>query len=47
MHRKTVNYDILTPIKFLARSGAIYSDKTAIVHGENRYSYEQFLRRVY
>ena len=47
MHHETVNYDILTPVKFLARSAAIYSDKTAIVHGETRYSYEQFLRRVY
>ncbi|MBC2714629.1 MAG: long-chain-fatty-acid--CoA ligase [Desulfobacteraceae bacterium] len=47
MHHETVNYDILTPVKFLTRSGAIYSDKTAMVHGKTRYTYEQFLRRVY
>lgn len=47
VHPESVNYDILTPVKFLARSAAIYPDKTALVHGKTRYTYEQFLRRVY
>jgi fatty-acyl-CoA synthase len=47
MQQENVNYDILTPVKFLARSAAIYADKTAVIHGEKRYSYEQFLHRVY
>ena len=47
MQQKTVNFDILTPVHFLARSAAIYPDKTAIIHGDTRYTYQQFLSRVY
>ncbi len=47
MKKDAVFYDILTPVKFLTRTAAIFPDKTAIVHGDKRYSYDQFLNRVY
>jgi fatty-acyl-CoA synthase len=47
MQKESVNYDILTPVKFLARSAAVYPDKTAVIHGTCRYTYAQFLQRVY
>jgi acyl-CoA synthetase (AMP-forming)/AMP-acid ligase II len=36
----------LTPISFLRRSAYIFPDKTAIVHGERRYTYREFEQRV-
>ena len=47
MQQESVNYDILTPVKFLVRSAAIYPEKTAVVHGTQRYTYAQFLGRVF
>jgi len=47
MQQENVNYDILTPVKFLLRSAAIYPEKTAVIHGDQRYTYAQFLRRVF
>lgn len=47
MNPTTVNYDVLTPVNFLIRSGAVFADKTAMVHGAIRYTYGQFLSRVY
>jgi fatty-acyl-CoA synthase len=37
---------LLTPVSFLERSAAIFADKTAVVHGERRYTYRQFAERV-
>ncbi len=37
----------LTPVSFLERSVSIFPDKTAIVHGERRYTYREFAERVY
>src|SRR5436305_2332315 len=37
---------LLTPISFLRRSAYLYPDKTAVVHGERRYTYRQFEERV-
>jgi fatty-acyl-CoA synthase len=34
----------LTPLSFLRRSAAVYPDKVAIVHGEQRTTYAQFAR---
>ena len=42
-----VNKSILTPLDFLTRSYAVYPDKTAVVHGDKRYSYREFGERVY
>jgi fatty-acyl-CoA synthase len=34
----------LTPLSFLARSAGVYPDKTAIVHGSQRWTYAEFAR---
>lgn len=36
----------LTPLSFLQRSAAIYPDKTAVVHGDTRYTYRELAERV-
>lgn len=36
----------LTPVSFLRRNAFVFPDKTAIVHGERRYSYKTFEERV-
>jgi fatty-acyl-CoA synthase len=36
----------LTPVSFLRRSAYLMPDKTAVVHGERRYTYRQFEERV-
>ena len=36
----------LSPVSFLRRSACLYPDKTAIVHGDRRYTYLEFERRV-
>jgi fatty-acyl-CoA synthase len=36
----------LTPVSFLRRSASVFPGKTAIVHGERRYTYRQFEERV-
>jgi fatty-acyl-CoA synthase len=47
VEEKRVYFDILTPIGFLLRSANVYGDKVAIVYGESRYTYNNFLNRVY
>jgi fatty-acyl-CoA synthase len=46
MNESKVNYDVLTPVKFLMRSARVYPDKVAVVHGDSRYTYGQFHKRV-
>lgn len=46
MKELKVNYDILTPLSFLKRSTAVFPDKTAVVHGDKRYTYSEFSARV-
>jgi acyl-CoA synthetase (AMP-forming)/AMP-acid ligase II len=36
----------LTPVAFLRRSAYVFPDKTAVVHGERRYTYRQFEERA-
>jgi acyl-CoA synthetase (AMP-forming)/AMP-acid ligase II len=36
----------LTPVSFLRRSAYVFPDKTAVVHGDRRYSYKEFEERV-
>jgi fatty-acyl-CoA synthase len=36
----------LNPVDFLTRSAQIYPAKTAVVHGDRRYSYAAFSERV-
>ena len=42
----TVSFEPLSPLSLLERSAAVYPDKTAVVHGDTRYTYAQFHERV-
>ncbi|SDP12273.1 AMP-binding protein [Desulforhopalus singaporensis] len=42
----SVNRDTLTPVSFLKRSAQVYPDKVAVVYGQRKYTYRQFLDRV-
>ena len=37
----------LTPVSFLHRNAYVHPDKTAVVHGAQRFSYAQFAKRVH
>ena len=41
------NFVPLTPTAFLARSAAIYPDRTAVIHGERRISYRELDARAH
>jgi fatty-acyl-CoA synthase len=41
-----VNFDVLSPVKFLVRTVDVYPDKVAVVYGDERYTYRQFYERV-
>jgi 3-(methylthio)propionyl---CoA ligase len=43
--RNRANYAPLTPLSFLWRSAAVYPEKTAVVHGQLRFSYAEFAAR--
>ncbi len=45
-HQKEVFFDVLTPVNSLSRSASIFSDKTAVVHEDKRYTYQEFYDRV-
>jgi len=47
MNESSVNYDVLSPVKFLERSATVYPEKTAVVYGEIRRTYEEFQARVH
>jgi len=40
-----VSFEPLTPTAFLERAGEVYADRTAVIDGEDRYTYAQFLDR--
>ena len=44
--RTAANSTALTPISFLARSAAVYPDRTAVVYGDRRISYREFDART-
>jgi len=46
MPEASVNYDVLTPVKFLVRSAMVFPDKEAVVYGDTRRTYRQFYERV-
>ena len=46
MSKPQVNFDVLSPVKFLVRSAEVYPEKVAVVHGEKRYTYREFRERV-
>ena len=39
------NYRPMSPLSFLRRSARIYANKTAVIHGATRYSYDMFYQR--
>ena len=45
MDRNPANYVPLTPLSFLARSAEVYGDKTAVIHGDRRFSYAELSAR--
>src|SRR5882724_1353412 len=45
LDRNPANYAPLTPLSFLARTVAVYPDKTAVIDGDRRYSYAEFGER--
>ena len=47
MDRSSVYFDVLSPVKYLDRSALVYGSKTAVVHGNHRFTYRQFQERVF
>lgn len=45
LERCKANYAPLTPVSFLARAAAVYPEKTAVIDGDRRFSYQQFDER--
>ena len=45
LDRNQANYQPLTPITFLERAAKVFPHYLAIIHGDSRYTYEQFYRR--
>ena len=43
--KNEANYQPLTPLSFLERSGKVYPAHTAIIHGEQRFTYAEFYAR--
>ena len=43
----SVNYDVLSPVKFLVRSADVFPEKEAVVYNDIRHTYAQFIDRVY
>lgn len=46
LDRRRANYVPLSPVSFLARAARVYPNRIAVIHGERRISYAQFLERV-
>ncbi|MCJ8502033.1 long-chain-fatty-acid--CoA ligase [Desulfatitalea alkaliphila] len=47
MPAPNVHYDVLSPVHFLLRSAMVFPDKVAVVYGDRRRTYSEFLERVY
>ena len=45
LDRNPANFTALSPVSFLRRAAAVVPNRTAIVHGERRYSYREFWLR--
>src|SRR5262245_62270611 len=46
LDRSPANFQPLTPLTFLERAAAVFSDHTAIIHGPLRRSYAEFYARA-
>lgn len=45
LSQNNANYTTLTPVSFLKRSASVYPDKTAVIHGDLKYSYKELYAR--
>ena len=45
LDRTPANYVPLSPVSFLTRAARIYPDRLAVIHGDRRFTYAQFLER--
>ena len=45
MNHSTISFEALTPTAFLHRSAGVYADKTAVIDGEQRWTYAQLFDR--
>jgi fatty-acyl-CoA synthase len=46
LDRREANFQPLTPLTFLARSAAVFPERTAIIHGRQKVSYAEFYARA-
>ncbi|HVZ07608.1 acyl-CoA synthetase [Rhodopila sp.] len=46
LDRTPANHVPLSPVSFLTRAARIYPDRVAVIHGDRRFTYGQFLERV-
>jgi len=46
LNRRTANHVPLSPVSFLTRTARIHPNRVAVIHGEKRFTYAQFLERV-
>jgi fatty-acyl-CoA synthase len=46
LDRNPANYVPLSPVSFLLRAARVYGSRTAVIHGDRRYTYAQFLDRA-
>src|SRR5262245_42853747 len=46
LRKRPANFVPLSPVSFLARAAEFFGDRTAIVHGERRFTYRQFYARA-
>ena len=46
LDRRQANYAALTPLTFLARTAEVHPDKVAVIHGAQRYSYDELYART-
>src|SRR5262245_16117539 len=45
LDKNPANYQPLTPLQFLQRAALVYPQHTAIIHGQQRYTYAEFYAR--
>ncbi|MEM7424552.1 MAG: acyl-CoA synthetase, partial [Pseudomonadota bacterium] len=46
LDKNAANYQQLTPLSFLQRSAMVFPDRTAIIHGSQRFTYGEFYARA-
>ncbi|HEY8699277.1 MAG TPA: acyl-CoA synthetase [Rhizomicrobium sp.] len=46
LERNAANYQPLTPLSFLERAASVFPARTAIVHGDQQFTYTQFYERA-